>query len=157
MEFLRRAQPGGLYWYYWKCTSVSLNFLLSPFCDATATRITSAEDMADTLNYQSFLLRDYLLSIFRLYDKKLISFSFRIFQIPKLGMKLKQDVIPLSYTPRKFISHPTNRFLYLVEGDHRVLSEEAIGKGLAQLVHAIVSKRVQSTDGAFLETSWQTY
>ncbi|KAL4078566.1 CPSF A subunit region-domain-containing protein [Scleroderma yunnanense] len=60
----------------------------------------------------------------------------RIFQIPKLGMKLKQDAIALSYTPRKFISHPTNRYLYLIEGDHRVLSEEAISKRLAQLRQA---------------------
>ena len=49
-------------------------------------------------------------------------------------MKLKQDSIPLSYTPRKFISHPTNRYLYLIEGDHRVMGEEAINKRLQQLV-----------------------
>ncbi|KAF8557619.1 hypothetical protein OG21DRAFT_1494597 [Imleria badia] len=60
----------------------------------------------------------------------------RIFQVPKLGMKLKQDSIPLSYTPRKFISHPTNRFLYLIEGDHRVMGEEAINKRLQQLREA---------------------
>ena len=57
-----------------------------------------------------------------------------IFQIPRLGMKLKQDSIPLSYTPRKFISHPTNRYLYLIEGDHRVIGEEAVNKRLQQLV-----------------------
>ncbi|KAF8843027.1 hypothetical protein BDN67DRAFT_964913 [Paxillus ammoniavirescens] len=57
----------------------------------------------------------------------------RIFQVPKLGMKLKQDVIPLSYTPRKFISHPTNRYLYLIEGDNRVMGEEAINKRLQEL------------------------
>ncbi|KAF9237558.1 CPSF A subunit region-domain-containing protein [Melanogaster broomeanus] len=57
----------------------------------------------------------------------------RIFQVPKLGMKLKQDAIPLSYTPRKFISHPTNRYLYLIEGDHRVMGEEAINKRLHEL------------------------
>ncbi|KAI6125748.1 CPSF A subunit region-domain-containing protein [Pisolithus croceorrhizus] len=60
----------------------------------------------------------------------------RIFQIPKLGMKLKQDAIQLSCTPRKFISHPTNRFLYLIEGDHRVLGEDAINRQLAQLRQA---------------------
>ncbi|KAI6106117.1 CPSF A subunit region-domain-containing protein [Pisolithus croceorrhizus] len=59
-----------------------------------------------------------------------------IFQIPKLGMKLKQDAIQLSCTPRKFISHPTNRFLYLIEGDHRVLGEDAINRQLAQLRQA---------------------
>ncbi|KAG8214047.1 CPSF A subunit region-domain-containing protein [Butyriboletus roseoflavus] len=60
----------------------------------------------------------------------------RIFQIPKLGMMLKQDSISLSYTPRKFISHPTNRYLYLIEGDHRVMGEEAINKRLQQLSEA---------------------
>ncbi|KAI9571126.1 CPSF A subunit region-domain-containing protein [Boletus coccyginus] len=60
----------------------------------------------------------------------------RIFQIPKLGMKLKQDSIPLSYTPRRFISHPANRYLYLIEGDHRVMGEEAVNKHLQQLSEA---------------------
>ncbi|KAH7888865.1 CPSF A subunit region-domain-containing protein [Phlebopus sp. FC_14] len=60
----------------------------------------------------------------------------RIFQVPKLGMKLKQDAIPLSYTPRKFISHPTNRYLYLIEGDHRVMGEEAINKRLQEIRQA---------------------
>jgi hypothetical protein len=58
----------------------------------------------------------------------------RIFQIPKLGTKLKQDSIPLSYTPRKFITHPTNRYFYLIEGDHRVLGEGAAVQKLDQLV-----------------------
>ncbi|CCL98671.1 uncharacterized protein FIBRA_00673 [Fibroporia radiculosa] len=57
----------------------------------------------------------------------------RIFQIPKLGTKLKQDAIPLSYTPRKFISHPTNGLFYLIEGDHRVRSDEASAKALGEL------------------------
>ncbi|KAF7428013.1 pre-mRNA-splicing factor rse1 [Pleurotus ostreatus] len=57
----------------------------------------------------------------------------RIFQIPKLGMKLKQDSIPLSYTPRKFITHPTNQFFYLIEGDHRVLGDAAVASKLAKL------------------------
>ena len=83
-----------------------------------------------------------MLSIFHFLDKPLIALSLSIFQIPKLGMKLKQDVIPLSYTPRKFISHPTNRFLYLIEGDHRVLSEEAINKRLAELVNNIILKPI---------------
>ena len=52
-------------------------------------------------------------------------------------MKLKQDSILLSYTPRKFISHPTNRYLYLIEGDHRVIGEEATNKRLQQLVSAL--------------------
>ncbi|OCH91653.1 hypothetical protein OBBRIDRAFT_792005 [Obba rivulosa] len=57
----------------------------------------------------------------------------RIFQIPKLGTKLKQDAIPLSYTPRKFIPHPTNGLLYMIEGDHRVMGEEAAARKLEEL------------------------
>lgn len=49
-------------------------------------------------------------------------------------MKLKQDSIPLSYTPRKFITHPSNPYFYLIEGDHRTVSAEASEKRLAELV-----------------------
>ncbi|KAJ7671892.1 hypothetical protein B0H17DRAFT_1141427 [Mycena rosella] len=51
--------------------------------------------------------------------------TLRIFQIPKLGTKLKQDSMPLSYTPRKFIAHPTNHYFYMIEGDHHVLGPDA--------------------------------
>ncbi|KAJ4475998.1 CPSF A subunit region-domain-containing protein [Lentinula edodes] len=54
--------------------------------------------------------------------------TLRIFQIPKLGTQLKQDSIPLSYTPRKFIAH--GNYFYMVEGDHR---EDAGEKKLAEL------------------------
>ncbi|KAF7796648.1 hypothetical protein EIP86_007831 [Pleurotus ostreatoroseus] len=57
----------------------------------------------------------------------------RIFQIPKLGTKLKQDAIPLSYTPRKMITHPNNGYLYIIEGDHRVMGEEAAAKKISEL------------------------
>ncbi|KAJ3923468.1 CPSF A subunit region-domain-containing protein [Lentinula edodes] len=57
--------------------------------------------------------------------------TLRIFQIPKLGTQLKQDSIPLSYTPRKFIAH--GNYFYMVEGDHRVLGEDAGEKKLAEL------------------------
>ena len=59
---------------------------------------------------------------------------FRIFQVPKLGTKLKQDAIPLSYTPRKMTLHPTNGYLYIIEGDHRVLGEDAAKQKLDKLV-----------------------
>ncbi|KAK7473160.1 pre-mRNA-splicing factor rse1 [Stygiomarasmius scandens] len=59
--------------------------------------------------------------------------TLRIFQIPKLGTKLKQDSIPLSFTPRKFITHPSNNYFYLIEGDHRVLGDDAAAKKLAEL------------------------
>ena len=58
----------------------------------------------------------------------------RIFQVPRLGIKLKQDTIPLSYTPRKFITHPSNNYFYLIEGDHRVMGQGAVDKKLAELV-----------------------
>lgn len=45
--------------------------------------------------------------------------SARIFTIPKLGSKLKQDITPLSYTPRRFVSHPTNKLFYIIESEHR--------------------------------------
>ena len=61
-------------------------------------------------------------------------FCSSIFQIPKLGTKLKQDALPLSYTPRKFISHPHNGYFYLIEADHRVMSEEAIAKKTIEMV-----------------------
>ncbi|KAG6877888.1 pre-mRNA-splicing factor rse1 [Termitomyces sp. T159_Od127] len=59
--------------------------------------------------------------------------TLRIFQIPKLGTKLKQDSIPLSYTPRKFITHPSNHYFYMIEGDHRVMGEGAASKRLEEL------------------------
>lgn len=52
-------------------------------------------------------------------------------------MKLKQDSIPLSFTPRKFIRHPKERYFYLIEGDHRVLGEEAVNKRLQEMVSFI--------------------
>jgi splicing factor 3B subunit 3 len=67
---------------------------------------------------------------------------FRIFQIPRLGMKLKQDSMPLSYTPRKFITHPTNRYFYLIEGDHRVHGQAAAAQKLEQLVRHTNNCRV---------------
>ena len=60
--------------------------------------------------------------------------SGRIFQVPKLGTKLKQDSIPLSYTPRKFITHPGNHYFYMIEGDHRVLGEVAADAKLEEMV-----------------------
>jgi hypothetical protein len=57
----------------------------------------------------------------------------RIFQIPKLGEKLKQESLPLSFTPRQFITHPTNKLFYLVEADHRTLGPDAARKRLADI------------------------
>ena len=65
---------------------------------------------------------------------RILLVHYRIFQIPKLGTKLKQDAIPLSYTPRKMTLHPTNGLMYIIEGDHRVWGEEAAKQKVDQLV-----------------------
>jgi len=61
---------------------------------------------------------------------------FSIFQIPNLGTKLKQDSMPLSYTPRKMITHPSNNYFYVIESDHRVWGEGAAEKKLTEMVRA---------------------
>lgn len=63
----------------------------------------------------------------------------RIFQIPKLGQKLKQEIMPLLYTPRKFVSHPVNKLFYLIEADHRTLGPDAAQMQLAELVSRMAS------------------
>ncbi len=47
--------------------------------------------------------------------------------------------MPLSYTPRKFVPHPHNGLFYLIEGDHRVMGEEAANKKLQQLVSHLLA------------------
>jgi len=54
--------------------------------------------------------------------------------VPKLGEKLKQDSIPLSYTPRKFISHPMNNVFYMIEADHRTHGQAATQRIVAEKV-----------------------
>ena len=51
--------------------------------------------------------------------------SLRIFTFPKLGAKVQQTSIPLSYTPRKLVTSPLTKMLYVVESDHRTLSPQA--------------------------------
>ncbi|KAF8142466.1 hypothetical protein K438DRAFT_1994994 [Mycena galopus ATCC 62051] len=43
------------------------------------------------------------------------------------------SMMPLSYTPRKFITHPTNHYFYMIEGDHRVEGPEAAANRLDAL------------------------
>ncbi|KIY70657.1 hypothetical protein CYLTODRAFT_419613 [Cylindrobasidium torrendii FP15055 ss-10] len=59
--------------------------------------------------------------------------TLRIFQIPKLGQKLKSTSLPLSYTPRKMITHPTNEFFYIIEGDHRVVGDAEVQRRVQEL------------------------
>jgi splicing factor 3B subunit 3 len=54
--------------------------------------------------------------------------------IPKLGLKLKQDVIPLTYTPRRFASHPYHPLSYIVETDHRSYGQAAIDRIVGEKV-----------------------
>ncbi|RDX46072.1 hypothetical protein OH76DRAFT_1531965 [Lentinus brumalis] len=56
-----------------------------------------------------------------------------IFQVTNLGATMKQDSIPLDYTPRKFLMHPQNGLFYLIEGDHRAYSEESSQQQLERL------------------------
>jgi len=75
--------------------------------------------------------------------------GYRIFQIPKLGTKLKQDAIQLSHTPRKLISHPSNRYFYTIEGDHRTWSDDAIQKKVAELVSLLFNICNKLTNSVF--------
>ncbi|KDQ52575.1 hypothetical protein JAAARDRAFT_73058 [Jaapia argillacea MUCL 33604] len=43
----------------------------------------------------------------------------RISRIPQIDQILKEVEMPLDFTPRKLIAHPTNHLLYLIESDHR--------------------------------------
>jgi splicing factor 3B subunit 3 len=58
----------------------------------------------------------------------------RIFTIPKLGEKLKQDTLPLTYTPRKFISNPYFNVFYMIESDHRTYGPASVKRILGEKV-----------------------
>ena len=42
----------------------------------------------------------------------------RIFSIDQLNNNLKQEIMPLSYTPRRLIQHPHRPLFYVLETDH---------------------------------------
>ncbi|KAJ9476414.1 Pre-mRNA-splicing factor RSE1 [Pseudozyma hubeiensis] len=53
----------------------------------------------------------------------IVGSTLRIFTIPSLASKLKQDSVSLSYTPRRIAHHPNEQGLfYVVEAEHRTLS-----------------------------------
>jgi splicing factor 3B subunit 3 len=56
--------------------------------------------------------------------------------VPKLGLKLKQDVIPLSYTPRRFASHPSHPISYVIETDHRAYGQATIDRVTGEKVRS---------------------
>ncbi|KAI9624212.1 hypothetical protein KEM48_009110 [Puccinia striiformis f. sp. tritici PST-130] len=53
------------------------------------------------------------------------------FTIPKLGVKLKQDSMNLSYTPRKLIVDPITKYAITIESDHRKMSSSVKAERLA--------------------------
>jgi splicing factor 3B subunit 3 len=113
------------------------------YTDQNLMRFTLPRLIYDNLDYAwSFsaeLCREGLIGIagsvlryaFAVIGKNFV-LSGSIFQVPKLGRKLKQDSIPLSYTPRKFITHSGNHFFYMIEGDHRVLGEVSAAEAKLQ-------------------------
>ncbi|KAJ9093536.1 pre-mRNA-splicing factor rse1 [Naganishia friedmannii] len=58
--------------------------------------------------------------------------TLRIFTVPRLGAKLKQDILPLTYTPRKMAGHPALPFFYLIESDNRTYGPAAISRILSE-------------------------
>lgn len=78
----------------------------------------------------------------------------RIFTIPKVGEKLKQDSIPLTYTPRKFVGYPYNNIFYSIETDHRTYGPAAIKRIVEEKVSFAYSLTM-SQKCAWLDT-WLT-
>ncbi|GAA6062045.1 hypothetical protein JCM10212_005030 [Sporobolomyces blumeae] len=76
--------------------------------------------------------------------------SLRIFTFPRLGQKVQQTAIPLSYTPRKLLTSPYSRLLYTVEADHRTFGTPAIQKMVDDLkmVEMPVDEELLSLDPA---------
>jgi splicing factor 3B subunit 3 len=48
--------------------------------------------------------------------------NLRIFAVERLTDNLQQEMVPLSYTPRKFVKHPEKPYFYTVESDPNTLS-----------------------------------
>jgi hypothetical protein len=108
-----------------------------PNCEMKSTdRIIHVEILF--FYYQLFLLNSCFPSEFAYVIK---TFPYSIFQIAKLGTKLKQDALQLSYTPRKFTTHPSNTHFYIIESDHRVLGEVAAAEKLQELVSANCTRK----------------
>ncbi|GAA5896462.1 hypothetical protein JCM5296_000672 [Sporobolomyces johnsonii] len=59
--------------------------------------------------------------------------SLRIFTFPRLGQKVQQTTIDLSYTPRKLLTSPYSRLLYTIEADHRTYSPSTQQKMLSDM------------------------
>lgn len=84
------------------------------------------EAFEDVSHFHTELCPDGLIGI--------VGDTLRIFTLPHLGAELKMETLPLSYTPRKMLVHPTNPGLfYLAEADHRALSPWAVAQRTAAL------------------------
>ncbi|KAM3505341.1 hypothetical protein MY10362_002990 [Beauveria mimosiformis] len=57
--------------------------------------------------------------------------SLRIFSIDRLGETLIQSSIPLTYTPKKFVKHPSEPLFYTIEADNHTLPPDLQAKLLA--------------------------
>ncbi|KAF2416427.1 hypothetical protein EJ08DRAFT_654729 [Tothia fuscella] len=55
----------------------------------------------------------------------------RLFQIPKLSSSLLEESIPLQYTPRQFVRHPTLPLFYTIESDNNTLPPDQTSRLLA--------------------------
>ncbi|TDL17743.1 hypothetical protein BD410DRAFT_807099 [Rickenella mellea] len=81
--------------------------------------------------------------------------TIRIFTIPKLGTKLKQTSMQLSYTPRKITLHPDNKYFYMIEADHRVTRDqgpinEMSGEGTTAEPHLKVFGQPKAPQGSWV-------
>lgn len=73
--------------------------------------------------------------------------TLRILTVPHLGAELKQDTLPLTYTPRRMAAHPADPSLFvLAEADHRVLAPGAAQARLAALPTAPADRGVLDLD-----------
>uniref|UniRef100_A0A803M5Z5 Splicing factor 3B subunit 3 n=1 Tax=Chenopodium quinoa TaxID=63459 RepID=A0A803M5Z5_CHEQI len=50
--------------------------------------------------------------------------SLKVFTVERLGETFSQTIIPLRYTPRKFVLHPKQNLLVIIESDQRALTAE---------------------------------
>jgi splicing factor 3B subunit 3 len=55
-----------------------------------------------------------------------------------LGVVFNQSIIPLTYTPRRFILHPATKNFVVIESDHATFSPEAKREGLIEKVRACI-------------------
>eukprot|EP00118_Oscarella_pearsei_P025484 m.308260 g.308260 ORF g.308260 m.308260 type:complete len:1220 (+) comp43647_c0_seq1:82-3741(+) len=65
--------------------------------------------------------------------------TLRILALEKLGVVFNQVAMPLQYTPRKFVIHPVNKSLIILETDHNALTEATKAQRKQQIAERMVS------------------